>query len=134
MIFATMLAQVDGQNGLTGWIAAVSTVGLLGPVLYWLCYHHLPAKDHQVKDLLDMAATEREKDRISRHEMAGDFTKAVASMYSAHAVETERVRQSGKEALDTICEEFRRDCEAERLACQKNFEAVAKSIEGLRKP
>lgn len=46
-----ILAQVDTGNG---WVAAVGTVGLLGPMLYWLCYVHLPAKDKQLAEIIAM--------------------------------------------------------------------------------
>lgn len=46
-----VVASAD-PTGITGWVAAVASVGLLGPVLYWLCYKHLPAKDDLMKDML----------------------------------------------------------------------------------
>lgn len=53
MLIATLWAQTGGiPEGPAGWVAMAGTLGLLGPVLYWLCYSHLPAKDQQIKDLV----------------------------------------------------------------------------------
>ena len=46
-----ILAQVEplGGSGLSGWAGA----GTLGLVLSWLLFVHLPAKDKQLRDLMD---------------------------------------------------------------------------------
>jgi hypothetical protein len=42
-------AGIDAITGGAGWVGA----SLLGLVLYWLAFHHLPAKDKFLKDLID---------------------------------------------------------------------------------
>ena len=76
-----MIAQVADAN-LSGWTAAASTVGLLAPVLYWLAYRHLPAKDLQMRELLKDWADERERERLNRHELAKAFQQAVAEIHN----------------------------------------------------
>ena len=46
-----LLAQVEplAGSGVSGWAGA----GILGLVLSWLLFVHLPSKDKQLKDLID---------------------------------------------------------------------------------
>jgi hypothetical protein len=51
-----LLAQAaDPLSGGAGWLGA----GLLGAVLAWLCLVHLPAKDKQLREIMDVQANER---------------------------------------------------------------------------
>ena len=65
-----MLSQIDAIPGAAGWAGT----GLLGAVLAWLCFIHLPAKDKQIKEMLEK-----------------------------HAAERAEVRQDVKQALEKIC-------------------------------
>lgn len=55
-----MFAQMPGGSGYP-LLANASAVVLLAGVLYWLFYVHLPAKDRQVVDLLELLQ-KKEKD------------------------------------------------------------------------
>ena len=48
-----LLGQQPDPLGISGWVTAAASVGLLGPVLYWLCYKHLPSKDIQMRDFME---------------------------------------------------------------------------------
>lgn len=87
-----LLAQVpiDSLSGGSGWIGA----GLLGAVLSWLLFVHLPSKDKQLLDYIKMSNDEREKERASRHELAEIFQKAIFSMHIEHGEDAKADRDS----------------------------------------
>jgi len=64
-LVAPMVAQISGVDigSGAGWVG----VGLLGPVLWWLCYQHLPAKDKQLLDLMDRHSAEMDR-QFKRYE------------------------------------------------------------------
>lgn len=85
-----LVAQSDPISGGAGWIGA----GLLGAVLAWLTMVHLPAKDKQLKDILDRQEAERDKDRASRHEANAIFQKAMAETELQHIKDAEKDREA----------------------------------------
>lgn len=57
-----LLAQMDppaALSGSAGWVGA----GMLGLVMSWLLLVHLPAKDKQMKDMVDMLAAHHREAR-----------------------------------------------------------------------
>lgn len=48
MQVVALIAEAETIAGGAGWVGA----GLLGGVLYWLLFHHLPSKDKQLMDLV----------------------------------------------------------------------------------
>lgn len=92
-----LLAQSDPLSGGAGWVGT----GLLGAVLSWLLFVHLPAKDKQIKELIenkDKALERKDKENkdsvdlhiriekeqreaylISEREQRADFRKALDS-------------------------------------------------------
>lgn len=49
-----LLADVDPSQAWTAILSgSVSASGILGAVLWWLFYTHLPSKDKQTKELVD---------------------------------------------------------------------------------
>lgn len=120
-LFAQVLAQVptDPLSGGAGWVGA----GLLGAVLAWLMFVHLPAKDKQaeakdakiasiveIKDkqiaaILTENTLERERERTDRHDRANAFQKLLndlakdhkeqmREMHNEHAIDAEKDRQA----------------------------------------
>ena len=94
-LFVQIAPAADPISGRAGWVGA----GLLGLVLAWLLFWHLPAKDKQVADLIK------------------DFRE-----------ESKEQRKANKEALDQICIEFKNDTTAERQSCERNQENLAKRV------
>lgn len=90
-------ATPDQVSSLSGWAAAGASVGLLGPVLYWLCYHHIPAKDKMIMDLVK------------------EFRE-----------EAKESRQSNEDAITKVCETFSNEMRSERVAGEKRVEIILK--------
>lgn len=116
ILLAQSVQPADPLSGGAGWFGA----GLLGLVLGWVFFFHLPAKDkqlkelfegkdNQVKELIAGFAAEREKDRVTRHEQSEMFQRAIAQ----------------------ICAEFKADMQGERASCERRNDMMAKAIEAL---
>lgn len=115
-----LFAQVDPVSGLAGWITAAGTVGLLAPVLYWLCYVHLPAKDKQILELLNMHSVEQEKDRLARHQSSDEFKRAVAEQRVEHTKDLDRHEQRTQQMIAVL--------KAESAEVRKEFRESLKEI------
>lgn len=90
----------DTISGGAGWVGA----GLLGVVLWWLLFIHLPNKDKQMISLMES------KD------------KSIKEVTDAH----------GK-ALEQVISTFRSEIKDERSSCQENFRAISESIKTICK-
>lgn len=80
-LFAENTPGLDALGGGSGWIGA----GLLGAVLAWLMFKHLPAKDQQLKDLVDVYVAERAHDRTEVTDLRGTFALEQKLQREAHA-------------------------------------------------
>lgn len=61
-----VFAEIDALAGSSGWIGA----GLLGSVLAWLMFVYLPAKDKQLKEMMDAKDSQFEKMTESKDALA----------------------------------------------------------------
>jgi hypothetical protein len=98
-----LVAQVaDPISGGAGWVGA----GLLGCVLGWLLFVHLPAKDKQITAIFGHLdeATERKDKRLD--EQRGEFLRTLSEMSVS----------------------FKAEAKAEREACEKHFGTLAESM------
>lgn len=124
-----VLAQANppgfAGGGEAGWVGT----GLLGAVLSWLMFVHLPAKDKQHKEMLAEVAgeraamltawaNERERDRESRHAGYNSFQKAVSEIVTGHHQE-----------LAQIQEAHLRDAEKDRAAFLERASGTRSAIE-----
>lgn len=96
LLFAlALLAQLqvvpppDTLSGGGGWVGA----GLLGLVLAWLLFWHLPAKDKQIGEVIDKHAAEAKATR-------DDFKTALASIMAHCEGKVDRVAGDLAEARD----------------------------------
>ena len=76
-------------SGGAGWVGA----GLLGAVLSWLTLVHLPAKDKQVKELIDLHALERDKDRTETSSLRQAFAEEQEQTRINNAAERQSQRE-----------------------------------------
>lgn len=91
-----LLAQaLDSLSGGGGWVGA----GLLGAVLMWLFFKHLPSKDAQITALI-------ERKDLHVENLQAEFTQA----------------------LDKMAAVYREESKAERLACETHFATLANSM------
>ena len=95
-----IVAQVDTISGGAGWVGT----GLLGAVLSWLLFVHLPAKDKQLRDVIH-EHTETEKEQRSTHsalerEQRADFSNTLKAMMDHSRVQFTDLANALREDLD----------------------------------
>jgi hypothetical protein len=107
VLFGEGMDPMAGGAGWAGWVGA----GLLGPVLGWLLFIYLPAKDKQLKEMI------ADKDALVTKLIQGYETRldTVSNVYRG---DTKEMRDSFERALQSVlghCEkEFTRIAEAVR--------------------
>lgn len=80
LCFAQVAQSSDPLSGGAGWMGA----GLLGVVLAWLLLLHLPAKDKQMKEMIEVQAKERLEERLSREKVAETLKVSMAESAKEH--------------------------------------------------
>lgn len=94
-----LLAQspsTDPLSGGAGWVGA----GLLGAVLAWVMFVHLPGKDRLMMSILEKQAAEREIERASRHGVANKLQQAIAEIVMSHAEESKENRENFAKVIE----------------------------------
>lgn len=105
---APLLAQAAAADPITGgagWLGA----GLLGMVLAVVFFVILPAKDRQVKEMIDAWAKEREADRLSRHAQGTQFQGAMAQVVESYREECREMKAEFRTSLAAILDHCRKD-------------------------
>lgn len=134
-ILAQTTLPADPLSNGGGWFGA----GLLGLVLAWLLFKHLPAKDQQIKDLVDdkdARLDEQRKEFATGQSLAAAaFRKEAADervetlkLLAAKDVRLDEQRKEFTGALNQISDTFRKEAAAERIACEKHFGALADAM------
>ena len=68
--------------------------GLTGLLLSWILLISIPAKDKQMRVMIERQDAEREKDRVARHELAGKFQDVMTAVMAQHIRDAENDRAS----------------------------------------
>lgn len=102
LVLLAQLPATPDPTGIAGWAGA----GLLGLVLYWLAFHHLPAKDRFLKEVLDAHAaqtaalvrahTEQSKETADAH------AAAISADRAAYQLSLDRVTAHCERELTAI--------------------------------
>ena len=105
----TLLAQLPTIDPLatnSGWLRE----GLLGCVLSWIMFVHLPAKDKIVKEL------------------SSETNAAIRAVTLENSASLSDSRNSFSAALDTLTRTFREETKAERMSCESHFNKLADAM------
>jgi len=108
-----LFAQDVFNGGLAGW----SSFGIAGLVLGWLLLKHLPDKDRQIRELIDLHL----KTEIDQRNMHASLEREQRADFR---VTLEGVMIHWNKQIDGITSALRTDL----LAIQKAVEAVGKSM------
>lgn len=110
-----VLLAIDGGDVPGGWAAFGSTLTLLGPVLYWLCYVHLPAKDKQIKELIEQKDAQISaliaKHDATEKEQRLDFRQALDATIRGAAAQSQALAEAAKRDLDSFAAMMRANME-----------------------
>ncbi|SRR6266446_8977556 len=102
MDWLPLLADIDPISGGAGWIGA----GLLGAVLCWLLLVHLPAKDKQIRELID-SHLKAEKEQRAEHavmekEQRADFHATLTQLLEFSRMQIGSLGDALREDLDAL--------------------------------
>lgn len=126
------LDSFSGSAGLGGWVGA----SLLGGVLSWLMWVHLPAKDKQLSQLLDAKDKQMSEMVTARNALATELAAKVAEISSQQRTEfSEAIAQQRadfRESLKTIIDHCQRETETTGALLRKDFERLDVAIRGLQ--
>ncbi len=128
-ILTLLLSQVVPETpaGWAGWASFATS----GGVLVWLLFWHLPAKDKQLKEMLE--------DSAKRIEAKDAFILLLINAHLANEkeqrlthVEIERAQRAEfKETLQEMVEHSRRQVEGLSAALKADIEGLQKAVEAL---
>ncbi len=98
-LFAEGVAEEAGWLvGSSGWGGA----GLLGLVLAWLLFKHLPAKDTQLTNMID-------KHTLAMQNQTNDFNKVLAEKRSEFTIILNEQRHDFRESLKEVTQHCERE-------------------------
>jgi hypothetical protein len=153
-----MLAQDSTSiSGSAGWVGT----GLLGSVLAWLLFVHLPSKDKQLKDMIDSKDTqfksmvdgmmamvqqkdgqintlvttfsaERDKDREIRHEALNKYQDALNKVQLNCLQEREQIRIAEDTRLQLLQKAFDARDDKMTIALEKQTLVFVEAMERVR--
>lgn len=112
---------VDTISGGAGWIGA----GLLGAVLWWLLFKHLPAKDKQIADLIDR------QDAFVR-ELTNNFRDAMQAAAAVSAAQDKERRDDYKSSLATVVAHCEKETGQISQAIRKDLGDLVSLVVALR--
>jgi hypothetical protein len=101
-----LLAQTTPLSGAEGWTGA----GLLGLVLAWLLFWHLPGKDKQLEKLI------------------ADKDTQIAKVIADKDATIKAVTDTHEAALALALETYRAELKAERVICETRDAALIKTM------
>ncbi len=104
-----MFAQAETISGGAGWVGA----GLLGVVLWWLLFKHIPDKDKQIGEMLKQSNEERQQntnrydaerlaERDARHARANQFQQMMNEIVAQHKTDAEQDRNAFLQRNDNL--------------------------------
>lgn len=116
---AVLLAQAaDPISGGAGWVGA----GLLGSVLAWLLFIHLPRKDKQIDDLTEKF--------YARHAKKDE---QIDKLIQDHLVIEREQRAEYKESLEILVAHQTRAIDGLAAALKEDLEETRSGMEDVRK-
>lgn len=112
LLFLLAQSSLDPLAGASGWVGT----GLLGAVLSWLLFVHLPAKDKQLKELVD-------SQDVQLKELLDAKDKMVEAIWKQQWVNLERMESGYRSDLKLVAEHCK--TELETVIYQFNQELIA---------
>ena len=140
-----MLAAEVGEaiTGASGWVGT----GLLGSVLMWLFFRHLPDKDRQLKDFND-ASDRRLKEAIDAkdnqiREIVAAYDTRIRDIISAHDAAWDRLnertekmiveqRTDFRAALSTVVDHCKWEAATQRDMMKQEIAEFAEALKDVR--
>lgn len=82
----------------SGW----SAFGLVGMLLYWLCFYHLPNKDKQLKDVIDENNVRADRQVTDHNNRSDKRVEEFSALVKLAMISEEKQRTDFKQSLDKV--------------------------------
>lgn len=124
MDLSIFLAQVatDPISGASGWVST----GLVGGILGWLLYVHLPAKDKQILGLVES------RDQLVS-KLTAEFRASLESLLSQDKDKDKELRDDFKVSLQKVTDHAEREIEVIVSEIKKDVQKIVVDITELRR-
>ena len=119
MLFAEEVTSGVLTGG-AGWVGA----SLLGLVLSWLLFKHLPEKDKQ------MASFVEKKDDMLKH-VANSFSERIKGVAEQHTATVKEMNAAHKEALDRVVKHCEQEMNTVGTSLQREFTQLSGTVKDL---
>jgi single-stranded DNA-specific DHH superfamily exonuclease len=130
-----IVAQASAPGDILSGAPAWTGTGLLGAILAWLFFRHLPAKDKQISDLVetrDRMVRELTADhRANIVELTASHRASLADLATRAVAQDQERRKDFREALDVVVSHCERETATNSKAIAINGEAIRKTVGDL---
>lgn len=117
-----VLADMDPISGGAGWVGA----GLLGAVLAWLMFIHLPAKDKQVTGLIEG------RNELSEN-LQNRYSASIKELQAGMAQISKEQREDHKQVVQMVMEHCRSETEHIAKSMADSMSEVTQAVLDLRR-
>ena len=119
MLFAEEISNGVLTGG-AGWVGA----SLLGLVLSWLLFKHLPEKDKQIASFVE------KKDDMLKH-VANSFSERIKGVAEQHTTAVKEMNAAHKEALDRVVRHCEQEMNTIGASLQREFTQLSGTVKDL---
>jgi DNA anti-recombination protein RmuC len=120
MLFAAEEITSGVLSGGAGWVGA----GLLGLVLFWLLFRHLPEKDKQMANFVE------KKDDMLKH-VANSFSERIKGVADQHTTTVKELNAAHKEALDRVVKHCEQEMNMVGQSLHREFDQLSGTVREL---
>lgn len=120
MLFAAEDVASGVLSGGAGWVGA----GLLGLVLFWLLFRHLPEKDKQMAHFVE------KKDDMLKH-VANSFSERIKNVAEQHTTTVKELNAAHKDALDRVVKHCEQEMNTVGQSLHREFDQLSGTVREL---
>jgi hypothetical protein len=132
IVLAAETTATDVIAGSAGWVGT----GLLGSVLAWLLWVHLPAKDKQIKDIIDLGVAEIGKVQATKDNylqtLRKDKDAQLNDLLGHKWAALQQQSADHREMIKVLAAEFKAVILETVNHCDKEIERVTRIVETIR--
>jgi uncharacterized protein YicC (UPF0701 family) len=124
MTLLTVLAQIatDPLSGSSGWVGT----GMLGAIMAWLLYVHLPAKDKQILGLIES------RDKLVE-KLTADFRASLDSLLAQGSSKDKELRDDFKMSLQKITDHCEKEVNGTVEALRREVDRISTYVGEMKK-
>jgi uncharacterized protein YktB (UPF0637 family) len=112
----------DPLSGGAGWVGT----GLLGSVLGWLLFIHLPNKDKQIAGLIES------RDKLVK-DLSAEFRASVSDIFNRSSAQDKERREDFKESLQKVVDHCEKEISMTSSYMRKDIDELSRLLTDFNK-